>query len=40
MALTNLFIRKLKHSGRPNGEKYSDGRSLYLPVKESNKYGG
>jgi integrase len=38
MALTDLFIRKLKHSGKPSGDKYSDGRSLYLLVKESNKY--
>jgi len=38
MALTDLFIRKLKHSGRPSGDKYSDGRALYLLVKESNKY--
>jgi integrase len=38
MALTDLFIRKLKHSGKASGEKYSDGRSLYLLVKESNKY--
>jgi integrase len=38
MALTDLFIRKLKHSGKSSGDKYSDGRSLYLLVKESNKY--
>lgn len=38
MALTDLFIRKLKHSGKPSGDKYSDGRALYLLVKESNKY--
>ncbi|WP_229211500.1 MULTISPECIES: integrase arm-type DNA-binding domain-containing protein [unclassified Duganella] len=38
MALTDLFVRKLKHSGKPSGDKYSDGRSLYLLVKESNKY--
>jgi integrase len=38
MALTDLFIRKLKHSGKPSGDKHSDGRSLYLLVKESNKY--
>jgi integrase len=38
MALTDLFIRKLKHSGKPSGDKYSDGRSLYILVKESNKY--
>jgi integrase len=38
MALTDLFIRKLKHSGKPSGDKYSDGRALYLLVKEANKY--
>lgn len=38
MTLTDLFIRKLKHSGKPSGDKYSDGRALYLLVKESNKY--
>lgn len=38
MPLTDLLIRKLKHSGKPSGDKYSDGRALYLLVKESNKY--
>lgn len=38
MSLTDLFIRKLKHSGKPSGDKYSDGHALYLLVKESNKY--
>jgi len=38
MPLTDLFIRKLKHSGKPSGDKYSDGRTLYLLVRESNKY--
>lgn len=38
MPLTDLFIRKLKHSGKPSGDKYSDGRTLYLLLRESNKY--
>ncbi|MRW94649.1 DUF4102 domain-containing protein [Duganella sp. FT80W] len=38
MPLTDLLIRKLKHSGKPSGDKYNDGRSLYLLVKEANKY--
>lgn len=38
MPLTDLFVRKVKHSGKPSGDKYSDGRSLYLLVRESNKY--
>ncbi len=38
MPLTDRFVRKLKHSGKRSGDKYSDGRALYLLVKESNKY--
>lgn len=38
MPLTDLFIRKLKHSGKSSGDKYSDGRTLYLLVRKSNKY--
>ncbi len=38
MPLTDLFVRKLKFSGNPSGDKYSDGRALYLLVKEANKY--
>ncbi|SEO19930.1 Integrase [Duganella sp. CF517] len=38
MALTDIFIRKLHHSGKPSGDKYHDGRALYLLVTASNKY--
>jgi len=38
MALTELFIRRVKYSGAPSGDKCSDGRALYLLVKEKNKY--
>lgn len=37
-ALTDLFVRKIKHSGKPGGDKHSDGRALYLLVKSSDKY--
>lgn len=35
MALTDLFIRKFLYKGSQSGEKYSDGRGLYLLVKKS-----
>jgi len=38
MALTEAFVRKSKHSGAPSGDKYSDGRGLYLLVTAVNKY--
>lgn len=38
MTLTDRYIRNLKHSGKPSGDKYSDGRTLYLLVKAANKY--
>ena len=30
MALTDTFVRQVKHSGRPAGDKYSDGGGMYL----------
>ena len=38
MALTDTFIKNTKPSGKPAGEKYSDGGGLYLHIKESGKY--
>lgn len=38
MALTELFLRRVKYSGSPSGDRYSDGRALYLLVKAANKY--
>jgi integrase len=38
MALTDTFIRQVKHSGAPAGDKYSDGEGMFLLVKGTNKY--
>jgi hypothetical protein len=38
MGLTDLFVRRVKYQGSPTGERYSDGRALYLLVKAANKY--
>lgn len=38
MPLTDTFIRKVKHSGNPAGDKHTDGQALYLHVKEAGKY--
>jgi integrase len=38
MALTDTFVRQVKHSGRPSGDKYADGGGLYLLVKAAGKY--
>lgn len=38
MALTDTFIRQVKHSGNPAGEKHTDGQALYLLVKATGKY--
>jgi integrase len=38
MALTDTFIRQVKHSGAPAGDKYSDGQGMFLLVKRTNKY--
>ena len=38
MALTDTFIRQVKHNGAPTGEKYTDGQGLFLLVKGSGKY--
>lgn len=38
MALTDTFVRQVKHGGKPAGEKYSDGGWLYLLVKAKGKY--
>jgi hypothetical protein len=33
MALTDTKIRQLRHSGKPAGDKYTDGDGMYLLVK-------
>lgn len=38
MALVDTFIRQVKHSGAPAGDKHTDGQGLFLLVKASGKY--
>lgn len=38
MALTDTFIRNLKHSGKPAGDKHTDGGGMYLLVNASGRY--
>ena len=39
MALTDTFTKTVKHSGKPAGDKHSDGGGMYLHVKAAGKYG-
>jgi hypothetical protein len=38
MALTDTFVRQVKHRGGPNGEKYADFNGIYLHVSSTVKY--
>jgi integrase len=38
MALTDTFVRQVKHSGAPTGDKHTDGGGMYLLVKAGGKY--
>ena len=38
MALTNTFVKNVKHTGSAAGDKYADGRALYLLVNAVGKY--
>jgi integrase len=38
MALTDTFVKQVKHSGKAAGDRYTDGRNMYLHVKEAGKY--
>lgn len=38
MALTDTFVRQVKHKGAPAGEKYADGGGMYLLVKAAGRY--
>lgn len=38
MALSDTFCRQVKHSGRPAGDKHTDGQGLYLHVTAAGKY--
>ena len=37
MALTDTFVKNAKYSGRPAGDKHSDGGGLFLLVKSGGK---
>lgn len=39
MALTDTFVKQVKWSGKPTGDKYADGGGLYLHVKGAGKKG-
>ena len=38
MTLTNIFIKNIEHPGATSGDKYTDGRALYLLVNAVGKY--
>ena len=38
MALTDTFVKQVKHSGKSAGDRYADGQNMYLHVKEAGKY--
>lgn len=38
MALTDTFVKQVKHSGVSAGDKHADGGGMYLLVKSGNKY--
>jgi len=38
MALTDTFVRQVKHKGTEIGERYADGGGMYLRVKAAGKY--
>ncbi|RFO95542.1 integrase [Rhodoferax lacus] len=38
MALTDTFVKNAKHSGKPSGDKHSDGGGMYLLVNATGKY--
>jgi integrase len=38
MALSDTFVRHAKHSGKPAGDKHTDGGAMYLLVKAGGKY--
>ncbi len=38
MALADTFIRQVRHSGKPSGDKYTDSGGMYLLVKAGGKY--
>ena len=38
MALTDTFVKQVKHTGKPAGDRYADGGNMYLLVKAAGKY--
>jgi integrase len=38
MALTDTFVKQVKHTGKPAGDKHTDGGGMYLLVKAAGKY--
>jgi len=38
MALTDTFVKQVKHKGSVIGERYADGGGMYLRVKAAGKY--
>lgn len=38
MALTDTFVKQVKHSGKLAGDKYTDGSGMYLLVKAAGRY--
>lgn len=38
MALTDTFVRQVKHTGNPTGDKHTDGAGMYLFVNAAGKY--
>jgi hypothetical protein len=38
MTLTDTFVKQVKHTGKPTGDKYTDGGSMFLLVKAGGKY--
>jgi integrase len=38
MALSDTFVRQVKHTGKPAGDKHADGDGMYLLVKAPGKY--
>ena len=38
MALTDTFVKNVKHSGATAGDKHTDGRAMYLLVNAVGKY--
>jgi len=38
MALTDTFVKNVKHTGAPAGDKHTDGGNMYLLVNAAGKY--